>query len=192
VDAADVLSALATAPGGLDASEAARRLDVHGPNRLPEERQDGPLRRFLRQFRNPLIYTLLAAGAISTGIGHGPDAVVIAAVVLLNALIGFVQEARAEQALAAIRSLVRPQASVRRDGRRQTIGAKAVVPGDIVLLEAGDRVSADLRLIEARGLRIDEAVLTGESVPVDKGSEPVAAGAALGDRLSMVFAGSLV
>jgi len=191
-DAAEVVAALESEPGGLDGAEAARRLEAHGPNRLPEERRRGPLRRFLLQFRNPLIYTLIAAGAISAGIGHGADAVVIVAVVLLNALIGFVQDSRAERALGAIRSLVQPQASVRRDGLRRTVGADSVVPGDIVLLEAGDRVPADLRLLEARGLRIDEAVLTGESVPVDKSPDPVEAGAPLGDRLSMAFSGSLV
>ena len=153
VSAAEALAALGSDVNGLSDTEARQRLDAHGANRLPEQRSEGPLQRLVAQFRNPLIYTLLAAAAISVGIGHGTDAMVIAAVVLVNALIGFVQEGRAERALAAIRDLVQPQASVRRDGRRQTIPAEAVVPGDVVLLEAGDRVPADLRLVEARGLR---------------------------------------
>jgi magnesium-transporting ATPase (P-type) len=192
VSAAEALAALGSDVNGLSDMEARQRLDAHGVNRLPEQRSEGPLQRLVAQFRNPLIYTLLAAAAISVGIGHGTDAMVIAAVVLVNALIGFVQEGRAERALAAIRDLVQPQASVRRDGRRQTIPAEAVVPGDVVLLEAGDRVPADLRLVEARGLRIDQAVLTGESVPVDKVPEAVSADATLADRQSMAFSGTLV
>jgi magnesium-transporting ATPase (P-type) len=173
VSAAEALGALGTDLEGLSDTEAVRRLAAHGANRLPEQRGAGPLERFSAQFRNPLIYTLLAAATISAGIGHGTDAMVIAAVVLVNAMIGFVQEGRAERALAAIRDLVQPRASVRRDGRRQTIPAEAVVPGDILLLEAGDRVQADLRVVEAHGLRVDQAVLTGESVPVDKAVEAV-------------------
>lgn len=177
---------------GLEGAEAGRRLRIHGANQLPEPRRPGPLPRFLRQFRNPLIYTLLVAAMISAAIGHRTDALVIVGVVLLNALIGFIQEGRAERALAAIRDLIQPRASVRRDGRRLTVAAGAVVPGDIVLLDAGDRVPADVRVVDARGLRIDEAVLTGESVPVDKAVAPVAAEATLGDRTSMAFSGSLI
>ena len=190
VSAAEALAALGSDVNGLSDTEARQRLAAHGANRLPEQRSEGPLQRLVAQFRNPLIYTLLAAAAISVGIGHGTDAMVIAAVVLVNALIGFVQEGRAERALAAIRDLVQPQASVRRDGRRQTIPAEAVVPGDVVLLEAGDRVPADLRLVEARGLRIDQAVLTGESGAVDKAPGARYPHAALYDPQSMAHNGN--
>ncbi|MFO1144106.1 MAG: HAD-IC family P-type ATPase, partial [Amaricoccus sp.] len=188
----EVLVTVSGGIDGLDEDEAARRLATHGANRLRPARRRGPLLRLLLQFRNPLIYTLLAAAAISVSIGHGTDALVILGVVLLNALIGFGQEGRAEQALAAIRDLIQPNASVRRDGRRQTVPAEAVVPGDVVLLDPGDRVPADLRILESHGLRIDEAVLTGESMPADKGTEPVVDAAPLGDRSSMAFSGSLV
>ncbi|WP_448581613.1 HAD-IC family P-type ATPase [Thermaurantiacus sp.] len=190
--AADVLAQLGTTRSGLDAEAAAARLATYGPNRLPEQRGDGPLQRLRRQFDSPLIWFLVAAAAVSAGLGHGVDASVIAAVVVVNAVIGFVQEGRAEAALAAIRAMIDPVASVRRDGRRMTLPAAGIVPGDIVLIEAGDRVPADLRLVEARGLLVDEAVLTGESVPVSKGSATAAADAALGDRVGMAFAGTFV
>ena len=116
----------------------------------------------------------------------------ILAVVIVNAVIGFIQEGRAEQAMAAIRGMLAPHAAVLRDGRRISVDAAELVPGDVVLIEAGDRVPADLRLIEARGLRLEEAILTGESVAVDKGSASVAQDASLGDRTSMLFSGTLV
>ncbi|UYN97283.1 MAG: cation-transporting P-type ATPase [Enhydrobacter sp.] len=186
------LDALQATADGLAAQEAARRLDTYGPNRLPEGRRVGVVKRFLLQFHNLLIYVLLAAGALAAAIGHPTDALVILAVVLVNAIIGFVQEGRAERALDAIRAMIDPHASVVRDGRRVTVAAEKVVPGDIVLLEAGDRVPADLRLVKARNLRIDEAILTGESVPVDKAVAGVDAAAALGDRFSMAFSGTFV
>ncbi|MFN7173494.1 MAG: cation-translocating P-type ATPase [Thermaurantiacus tibetensis] len=187
-----VLARLGATPAGLDPAEAEARLARHGPNRLPERRRDGPLRRLLRQFDNPLIWFLIAAAAISAGLDHGADSLVIAAVVLVNAAIGFLQEGRAEQALAAIRAMIDPMASVVRGGARTTVPAATLVPGDIVLLEPGDRVPADLRLLEASGLRLDEAVLTGESVPVTKTGAAVPADAPLGDRAGMAFAGTLV
>ena len=177
---------------GLSREEAAARLARHGPNRLPSGRQQSPILRFLMQFNNLLIYVLMAAAGLAAAIGHGTDALVILAVVLLNAVIGYVQEGRAERALEAIRGMIDPHASVLRDGQRATIPAHEVVPGDIVLLEAGDRVPADIRLIRARNLRLDEAVLTGESVPVDKASTAVDGDAALGDRFSMAYSGTLV
>ncbi|MEW5420563.1 cation-transporting P-type ATPase [Amorphus sp. 3PC139-8] len=188
----EVLSALEASPNGLASGEATRRLEVYGPNRLPEGKRQSPLLRFALQFHNLLIYVLIAAGVLAALIGHATDAAVIFAVVVINALIGFVQEGRAEQALNAIRGMIDPHASVLRGGHRLDVPAADVVPGDVVLLEAGDRVPADLRLIRARNLRIDEAVLTGESVPVDKGIEPVGESAALGDRLSMAFSGTIV
>lgn len=192
LSSADVLDALATSAHGLADEEAARRLITYGPNHLPKGPRRSPLMRFLLQFHNLLIYVLVAAGAIAAAIGHFTDALVIFGVVIVNAIIGFVQEARAERALEAIRGMIDPHASVIRSGRRTTIGAQHVVPGDIVLLEAGDRVSADLRIIKARNLRIDEAILTGESVPVDKTTTHVHVQAALGDRFSMAYSGTFV
>ncbi|MEQ8230648.1 MAG: cation-transporting P-type ATPase [Gammaproteobacteria bacterium] len=187
-----VLTALATTAAGLDSAEAARRLAAHGPNRLPASPPRHPLLRFLAHFHNVLIYVLLGAAAVTASLGHVVDTGVIVAVVLANAIIGFVQEGRAENAMAAIRGMLAPRSAVLRDGVRKSIDAAELVPGDVVLVEAGDRVAADLRLLEARGLKAEEAVLTGESVPVDKSIAAVAAAAPLGDRTGMLFSGTLV
>jgi magnesium-transporting ATPase (P-type) len=148
--------------------------------------------RFLSQFNNLLIYVLLVAATLALAIGEISDAVVVLAVVLLNAIIGYLQEGRAEQALEAIRRMIDPRATAIRDGQRISVAAEDIVPGDLVLLEPGERVPADLRMVRIRNLRIDEAALTGESVPVDKSIAPVAAAAPLGDRASMVFSGTIV
>ncbi|WP_051329444.1 cation-transporting P-type ATPase [Geminicoccus roseus] len=190
--AEDVLGSFAAARSGLSSEEARRRLAEHGPNSLPEPATRHPLLRFLAQFDNALIYFLLAAAAAAVAIGHHVDAAVIVAVVLINALVGFVQEGRAEEALAAIRQMISPQATVLREGRRRAVPVHELVPGDMALLEAGDRVPADLRLVRARGLLVDEAALTGESVAAEKDERPVEAGAALGDRRCMVYSGTLV
>jgi magnesium-transporting ATPase (P-type) len=189
---AEVYAALGTSPKGLASAEAASRLRAHGPNQLPAAPGRHPVLRFLAQFNNPLIYFLLAAALAAGLIGHHVDAAVIVAVVLINAIVGFVQEGKAEKALNAIRNMIAPVASVRRDGRRTSIPVAELVPGDVVLLEAGDRVPADLRLTRARGLLIDEAILTGESVASEKQEDPVAPDAALGDRLCMAFSGTMV
>jgi magnesium-transporting ATPase (P-type) len=165
---------------GLDAAEAERRLATHGPNRLPARRVRGSLSRFLAQFNNLLIVLLLAAAGVAVLLGHWLDAQVILLVVLVNVILGFVQEGRAEKALDAIRELLSPQASVLRDGRRIGIPAEWLVPGDLCLIEAGDRVPADLRLVRSNALQIDEAMLTGEAVPAEKSTEAVAADAPLG------------
>jgi calcium-translocating P-type ATPase len=188
----DCLAALEAAPGGLSGAEAARRLARHGPNSLPQARTRGPLRRFLAQFDNVLIYVLLGAAGVTGALQHWVDTGVILAVVLANAVIGFVQEGKAEAAMAAIREMLAPRAAVLRDGARTTVDGADLVPGDVVVLEAGDKVPADLRLIEARGLAAQEAILTGESVPVDKAVEAAAADAPLGDRRSMLWSGTLV
>mgnify|MGYP001289020979 CR=1 FL=1 len=190
--AADCLADLKARPEGLTASDAARRLAEHGPNRLPEGQTRGPLRRFFAQFNNVLIYVLIGAAIVTGALQHWIDTGVILAVVLANAVIGFLQEGKAETAMAAIRQMLAPRAAVLRDGRRVTVDSATLVPGDIVLLEAGDKVPADLRLVEARGLGAQEAILTGESVPVEKATTPVAADAALGDRRSMLWSGTLV
>ena len=186
------LAALDASAEGLGAEEAKRRLAAHGPNRLPETRTRGPLVRFLSQFHNVLIYVLIGSAAVTAALQHWVDTVVILAVVLANATIGFVQEGKAEAAMAAIRRMLAPRAAVLRDGRRITADGPDLVPGDVVLLEAGDKVPADLRVLEARGLAAQEAILTGESVPVEKSQDPVAAGAALGDRRSMLWSGTLI
>ncbi len=192
LSAARCLQAVESRETGLSADEAGRRLAEVGPNRLPVTRPKGPLRRFLGQFGNVLVLVLLAAALVTGALGHAVDTAVILAVVLVNAAIGFLQEGKAEAAMAAIRQLLAPRAAVLRDGRRLTVDAADLVPGDIVLLEAGDRIPADLRLIEARNLSAEEAILTGESVPVEKSVAEVAAQAAIGDRRSMLWSGTLV
>lgn len=188
----DAIRSLHAVETGLSTAEAARRLSAHGPNRLPEPPKRSAVLRFLAQFHNLLIYVLIASSVVTAALQHWVDTGVILAVVFVNAVIGFVQEGRAEQAMEAIRDMLAPRSSALRDGRRQSVDAAELVPGDIVLVEAGDRVPADLRLLEARGLKAEEAILTGESVPVDKGVAPVAEGTVLGDRSSMLFSGTLV
>ena len=187
-----MLAALDAEPDGLDAEEARRRREIYGPNALPAAAGRHPLLRFLAQFNNALIYFLLVSAAAAWLLGHLVDAAVILAVVLVNAVVGFAQEGKAERALDAISKMVSPRANLLRKGRRQSVPAEELVPGDIVLLEAGDRVPADIRLLRARGLRVDEALLTGESVAAEKDAAPVPAKAALGDRHSMAYSGTLV
>ncbi|MEX2469339.1 MAG: cation-transporting P-type ATPase, partial [Pseudohongiellaceae bacterium] len=186
------LTEVAGSPDGLEPDEVERRRRLHGANRLPEPVRTSAFLRFLRHFHNVLIYVLIAAAVITALLGHLVDTAVICAVVLANAVIGFVQEGRAEEAMAAIRKMLAPRSLVLRAGQRSTIDAGDIVPGDIVLLEAGDRVPADLRLLEARGLQAQEAILTGESVPVEKDTRPVAEAVPLGDRDCMLFSGTLV
>ncbi len=191
-DGAQVLADLASDARGLSRQVAADRLREHGPNTLPQPARHGLLVRFLLHFHNILIYVLLASATVTALLGHWVDTVVILAVVVLNALIGLVQEGKAEKAMDAIRHMLAPTAAVIRDGRRQSVPGESLVPGDVVLLESGDKVPADLRLLKARGLAVQEAILTGESVPVEKGVDAVAAAAVLGDRDCMVFSGTLV
>ncbi|MEO1078150.1 MAG: cation-transporting P-type ATPase [Pseudomonadota bacterium] len=180
------------AGGGLSESVVAGRREQYGPNRLPEAKGPGALLRFLRQFNNLLIFVLIGAAAVTALLAHYVDTGVILSVVLVNAVIGFVQEGKAESALAAIRSMLAPRATVIRDGRRVTIPGEDIVPGDLVFLEAGDRVSADLRLVELRGLKIDEAAITGESVPVEKSLHLPPPDVPLGDRRTMAYSGTMV
>ena len=181
-----------SSPAGLTQAEAEARLAAFGPNRLAEPPRRSALMRLLLQFHNILIYVLLGSAAITALLGHVTDTAVILAVVVANAVIGFIQEGKAEKAMDAIRRMLAPRASVLRGGERHTVAGEALVPGDVVLLEAGDKVPADTRLIEANGLQIQEAILTGESVPVEKGTRAVAEDAAVGDRLCMAFSGTLV
>ena len=191
-DGAEVLVDLDSDVRGLSGQAASDRLRDHGPNTLPQPARHGLLVRFLLHFHNILIYVLLGAAVVTALLGHWVDTVVILAVVVLNAVIGLVQEGKAEKAMDAIRHMLAPTAAVIRDGKRQTVPGESLVPGDIVLLESGDKVPADLRLLKARGLAIQEAILTGESVPVEKEIEPVAAAAVVGDRSCMAFSGTLV
>src|SRR5215471_16112047 len=177
---------------GLDAAEASSRLQQYGPNRLPEGKKRGPLLRFLSQLNNILIYVLLAAGFVKLMLGLWVDSAIILGVVIINALLGFIQEGRAEKALDSIRNMLSPEARTLRGGQTRLIPAEELVPGDVVLLESGDRVPADLRLCDVKNLRVEEAALTGESVPVDKTTQAVAANAVVGDREGMVFSGTLV
>ena len=153
---------------GLAEAEACSRRERYGPNALPPARRAGPLARVGHQVNDPLIYVLLAAGAVTVALGEHVDAAVIFGVVALNTLIGYVQESRAEGALDALRALTRTQVTVVRDGRARRQASEDLVPGDLVLMEAGDKVPADLRLIRETGLRADESALTGESVPAVK------------------------
>lgn len=187
-----VLVDLQTTPSGLSHDEAASRLTTYGFNRLPETPRRSRLMRFLLQFHNILIYVLLASAVTTLALQHWADTAVILAVVIANAIIGYVQEGKAESAMDSIRGMLAPRASVLRGGERHIVEAAYLVPGDIVLLEAGDKVPADLRLIEVHGASIQEAVLTGESMPTEKDVSPVSSGAALGDRTCMAFSGTLV
>jgi magnesium-transporting ATPase (P-type) len=190
--AQSALSALNTTHDGLTAEEAAKRLAEHGPNRLTPPHRRGPLLRFLLQFHNVLIYVLLASAAVTALLAHWVDTAVIAGVVVINAIIGFIQEGKAEKAMDAIRRMLSPEATVLREGKRRVVPAETLVPGDIVLLASGDKVPADLRLLSAKNLRIEEASLTGESTAVEKGPAAVDAHAVLGDRYCMAYSSTLV
>jgi magnesium-transporting ATPase (P-type) len=190
--AEEALLELGSNSAGLTHEQARERLLRYGPNRLDEAKPAGILRRLLRHLNNLLLYVLMAAALVTGLMGHWVDTSVILAVVVVNVVIGFVQEGKAERALQAIRHLLAPHAVVLRDGRQQDIDAADLVPGDVVLLASGDSLPADVRLLQARNLRIDEAALTGESVPVDKQVDAVADDAAIGDRICMGYAGTLV
>jgi magnesium-transporting ATPase (P-type) len=177
---------------GLTSAEAAERLTANGPNRLPTGKRRSLAARLFAHVNNLLIYVLLVSALIAFLLGHGVDSAVILFVVLANATIGFIQEGRAEKSLEAIRGMLTRETSVLRDGRRLTIPVESLVVGDVALAEAGDRIPADLRLVRATSLRIEEAVLTGESAPPDKAVDPVATDAPLGDRSSIAYSGTLV
>ena len=187
------LEQLGSSTTGLSAAEAARRLAIHGANRLPRHKRPSPVLLFLRQFRSPLIYLLLAATLVSIALGHLTDAGFIAVVLMLNALVGTVQEHRAATSMDALGRLIRQRARVRRDGVAHEVEAAGVVPGDIVELESGMAVPADLRLLSATGLLADESLLSGESLAVAKDAGArIAEAAGLADRATMLHAGSTV
>jgi len=188
----EALSELATTSAGISESEASARLETHGPNRLPAPPRPGLLRRFFAHFNNILIFVLLGAAIITGLLNHWVDTGVILAVVVVNAIIGFAQEGKAEKAMEAIRHMLAPRAVVLREDQRYSIESENLVPGDMVLLEAGDKVPADLRLLQAHGLQIQEAILTGESVALAKQTDPVSTETSLGDRTCMAFSGTSV
>ena len=177
---------------GLEASEVIERRTQYGSNTLEMAKGRNVFMRFLMQFHHVLIYFLLFSAVITFFLDHLIDTAVILAVAIANALIGFIQEGKAEKAMESIREMLTPHANVIRDGQRTKILSHEVVPGDIVLLEAGDKVPADIRLITARNVSVEEAILTGESVPTQKGIDPVAEDAPVGDRTCMLFSGTLV
>ena len=187
-----VLDVLQAGEDGLESGEAARRLASIGPNRLPEPEREGWVKRFFKHFNDTLIYVLLGAAALTASLGHWVDTGVILGVVVINALIGFIQEGKAAAALEGIRKMLSAHAHVRRDGEWKEIEAHELVPGDLVRLRSGDRVPADLRLLQVQDLRIEESALTGESLPADKDTNPVAPDAGVGDRHGMAYSGTLV
>ncbi|HEY1302693.1 MAG TPA: HAD-IC family P-type ATPase [Vicinamibacterales bacterium] len=191
---AEVVTRLGTsAQTGLDLSEASARLETYGANRLPEGRKRSAFSGFFAHFNNVLFYVLLAAGFTKLMMSVWIDAGIIFAVVVLNALLGFIQEGRAEKALESIRNMLSPEARTVRSGEARMIPAEQLVPGDVVLLESGDKIPADLRLIDAKNVRTEEAALTGESVPTEKTVDAVVpVNATVGDRGSMAFAGTMV
>lgn len=177
---------------GLSEDEALSRFKRFGPNQIAPPKQRPWWLRVLLQFHNVLIYVMLAAAAVTSFLGHWIDTGVLLAAVFINAIIGFVQEGKAEEALDAIRAMLSSHASVVRGGVLKTVSVEQIVPGDIVLLASGDKVPADIRLISAKNPRVNEAILTGESDIVEKDAAPVCADALLGDRKSMLYSGTLV
>jgi P-type Ca2+ transporter type 2C len=191
---ADVAARIATSlDAGLSGEEAARRLATHGPNELEAADVIAPWQILLAQFKNVLILILLVAVGLSAVLGHATEAVVISVIVVFAALLGFVQEYRAERAIEALRQMAGPNATVVRDGKEADVPAREIVPGDVVLLRAGDRASADARLSEVVALQVEESALTGESLPVEKQTSDLSgAELQLGDRTNMVYAGTTV
>ena len=203
---AEVIEEVSTSLDGLSSDEAATRLEKNGKNKLVEGKKESLIVRFFKQLAEPMTIILLVAAAVSAGVEiynglqHGfefpADVVIILAVVLINAILGVFQESKAEKAIEALQEMSKAQSKVIRDGKQISIASEDLVVGDIIVLEAGDAVPADARIIECASMKIEEAALTGESVPVDKKEEALKAGengdVALGDRKNMVFMGSTV
>ena len=192
VNAGRVMEELGTSADGLSLKEAFQRLRLFGPNRLKKAYKPPEILTFLSQFRSPLIYILLVASLLSFIGRHIVDGTVILAIVMLNALIGYIQEHSAEKAIEALKKLAAPHATVIRDGEEVDIDASEITLGDLIVFEAGDRVPADGRLFEASNLKVDEAALTGESVPVQKEPGVLPADTPLADRWNMVYSGTMV
>ena len=188
----EVFTELRVETQGLTEEEADKRRTIYGANRLPAAKRRSALMRFLTQFHNVLIYVLIAAGVVTALLGHLIDSGVIIAVVIINSLIGFIQEGKAEKAIDAVRNMLSAQATVIRSGHRYMVPAEELVPGDVVFVQSGDRVPADLRLFRLKELRIEEAILTGESVPVSKNTDIVQENSPLGDRRCLAYSGTFV
>lgn len=182
----EVIHSLNTNPEtGLTATEVTRRLKQFGENELKAKPGKPAWLRFLLQFNQPLLYILLIAGAIKAFLGSWTNAIVIWGVTVINAIIGFVQESKAEGAIAALAKAVTTEVTVLRDGHKQRIPSREIVPGDVVLLVSGDKVPADLRLVNSRNLQVDESALTGESIPVEKSTTPLRPDTPLAERFNM-------
>ena len=194
LDVADIVTTLSVDPvRGLSETQVAERLTTNGPNALAESKRRSALRIVVDQFRDVMVLVLAAAAVVAGAVGEPHDSIAIAAILILNATLGFFQELRAERAMAALRAMAAPNARVRRDGTLRTVPAATLVPGDVVLLEAGAIVPADLRLVAAPNLRVDESALTGESQAIDKGTDPLEReSASLGDRVNMAYKGTVV
>jgi len=177
---------------GLSGAEVKCRLEKFGPNVVRPRRGTPAWLKFVQEFNQPLVYILLLAGGVTAFLGEWVDSSVIFSVVLVNAVVGFLQETKAEKAIEALARMVVTETTVRRDGRQERVRSESLVPGDVVLLQPGDRVPADLRLFHARGLQVDESALTGESVPVHKHTDPLSLETILADRQNLAFAGTLV
>lgn len=188
----EALTAVGSTESGLTQAEATLRLESYGPNVLHRQSGDGALTLLWRQINNPLIWVLIGSAILAIGLGKVTDGGVVLAVVVVNTIIGFVQEFRAGKAIEALIDLVPENTTVVRDGKRDNLPVAELVPGDIVLLASGDKVPADVRLVQVRSLQIEEAALTGESVPTEKSLGRVAVSAGIGDRLCMAFGGTLV
>ncbi|WP_338534404.1 cation-transporting P-type ATPase [Leclercia adecarboxylata] len=186
------LAAQRSAMAGLSRAEVQSRLEQHGPNALPAKKARPAWLRFLAHFNDVLIYVLLAAAVLTAIMGHWVDTLVILGVAVINALIGHIQESNAEKSLSSIRNMLANDARVIREGVHETIPTTEIVPGDIIVLRAGDRIPADMRVIEAHNLRVEEAILTGESTVVDKHIQPLTGELTLGDRTNLLFSGTTV
>ncbi|KLI05049.1 MULTISPECIES: cation-translocating P-type ATPase [Mycolicibacterium] len=190
--ATEVLEVLGSSGDGLDGDSARERLAAHGPNKLPEKRPRPAILRFFAQFNNVLIYILIAAGVLKAILNEWIDCAVILSVAVINAVVGLIQEGRAQRALDSIRGMLSVTAQVRRDGHWQQVDAQTLVPGDVVRIASGDRIPADMRLLTVANLRVEESALTGESLPAKKDVTQVGPDAGLGDRMSMVYSGTIV
>ena len=192
IDRETVLDKLSSREDGLTEAEVEKRTDELGLNKLPERKKESVVKRFLKNFQNVLIYILIAAAIITALMGHWLDTWVILAVVIINGIIGFLQEEKAEKALESIKHMLAPKTMVRRDGKKMEIEAEELVPGDIVLLSSGDKVPADVRILEAHSFRVEEAALTGEAEEVTKETQTLADDTPLGDRSCMAYSGTRV
>jgi len=188
----EVLQLLDSDLQGLSVEEAKQRLSEHGPNELRKEKGKSPIVLFLKQFKNFLIISYLVAVSLSVLVGHFPEATTMIVMIVASVTLGFVQEYRSERALEFLQKLTAPKATVLRDGKEHEIPAKEIVPGDVVLFKTGDRIPADVRIVETVNLKVDESSLTGESVPVEKNTNPLHEDTVVAERANMAFKGTIV